>query len=313
MSRMYARSGKAAGFEFLSPLPRIEKHIERCLKARSSREPAALAGAIRYATLAGGKRLRPLLAWHCCSAVGGNPARSLLPGVAIELVHAFSLVHDDLPALDNDDLRRGLPTLHKHAGEAMAILAGDAMLAGAFNMLALAPWLGGGGENDLILRYALIRELSIATTAMIHGQVYDTLASPPRGMSPLNRLRLIHRNKTGALILAACRMGAMSGTTGRALQANKMRAIHEYGRAVGLLFQVVDDLLDVEQSTEQTGKRTGKDAHAGKLTYPGLLGVEGSRAEARRLLKKATRAIEPLGQPGLPLADIAKFIFERTH
>ncbi len=266
--------------------------------------PLNLKEAIAYAALGGGKRIRPLLAWHSCVAVGAPGERSLSAGAAVEFIHAFSLVHDDLPALDNDDLRRGKPTLHIHAGEAMAILAGDALMALAFDVL-------DRHSPDPALTPALIAELSSATMGMIAGQVFDTLGGLPAGLSDRERLERIHRNKTGALIRAACRMGAVLGTGRAAPDDSRLRAITRYAECVGLLFQIVDDLLDVESSPEQTGKRTRKDVDAGKVTYPSLLGVEGSRREVARLHAEALAAIGPLGPPADGLRALTTTLTER--
>ncbi len=268
----------------------------------------ALRGAVEYALLGGGKRIRPLLAWHACVAVGGEGAASLPAGAAVELIHAFSLVHDDLPGLDNDDTRRGRPTLHKATSEAMAILAGDAMLTMAFQ--AVSQHIA-----DPAVIAALTRELARGTSGMIVGQVYDTLAGFDPALSPIERLRLIHRNKTGALIRASCRMGGVLGLGARASAAAgkaELEAVSCYGEAMGLMFQIVDDLLDVTQSAQHVGKATGKDSTLGKLTYPGLLGPEGSRAEVRATLAQALAAIEPLGPKSRPLADLAAYMAVRT-
>jgi geranylgeranyl pyrophosphate synthase len=245
--------------------------------------PANLTDAIRYALLGGGKRLRPLLVLKSCQAVGGNEDSALAPAAAIELIHCFSLVHDDLPAMDDDDMRRGRPTLHKHAGEAMAILAGDAMTSLAFEMLARRvspPSLSG----------QLVRELATSTNDMIAGQVYDTLPNFDNAMEPIERLRTIHRHKTGALIRCACRMGAIAGGADR----GSLDAISAYADAIGLMFQVIDDLLDVTQTSEHLGKAAGKDADKGKLTYPGLLGVEASREQVKQLQTAAHQALDRL-------------------
>jgi geranylgeranyl diphosphate synthase, type II len=269
--------------------------------------PANLVEAIRYALLGGGKRLRPVLAWRSCEAVGGKGEDSLPAGAAVELVHAFSLVHDDLPAMDDDDLRRGRPTLHIQSGEAMAILAGDAMLALAFELIVERV-----KRAELHLGDAMVRELSQATAGMIAGQVYDTLGGLPEEMGAVDRLHLIHRNKTGALIRAACRMGAMCGGGGGA-DAARLQAVTRYAEAVGLMFQVVDDLLDHEGTAEQTGKRTRKDAAAGKVTFPGVMGVEGSRREVVRLEAEAKKAVEILGPSGRGLVDLVEEMAARRH
>lgn len=287
------------------PLARIEADLTTSLDGLEL--PANLDAAVRYAALDGGKRVRPVLAWHCCAAAlgTGDGSAALAACSAVELVHAFSLVHDDLPAMDDDDLRRGKPTLHRHAGEAMAILAGDAMLAGAFALLvARAPTPAAGA--------ALVRELAAGTMGMIAGQVYDTLGGLPAGLDDAAKVRTVHEHKTGALLRAACRMGAISAFPDGVVPERVMGPIEAYGSACGLMFQIVDDLLDVEQATEAVGKRTGKDAEAGKLTYPGVLGIEGARAEVWRLGALADRAVEALGPHAEPLRAIAGFLRERT-
>lgn len=287
---------------------RLDRFLSSIELAESLRE------AIRYALLGGGKRLRPCLALECCAAVGAPRKAALPAAAAVELIHAFSLVHDDLPAMDDDDLRRGRPTLHKATSEAMAILAGDAMTVLAFRALTtegIDPALAG----------LLTRELADASGAMIVGQVYDTLGGLPEGLSAQERVSLIHRCKTGALILASCRMGAMMGLravspaeTGRRSGSpeDALEALTTYGSAVGLMFQIVDDLLDVEQTPENTGKRTGKDAAAGKTTFPGVLGIEGSRAEVERLHALATSALAPFGERATELGRICDFLAVRT-
>lgn len=303
-----------------SPLRVIEDALARELAPRPPSQPVALLEAVQYAALGPGKRLRPLLAWHACEAISSPGERSLPAGLALELVHAFSLVHDDLPAIDNDDVRRGRPTLHKHAGEPMAILAGDALLTRAFELLAFFPLdssvptrlLAERDAAEPAQRLALLRELASATSAMVAGQVWDTCAGLPPHLSPIEQLRLIHANKTGALIRAACRMGAMCAAP---LHPDdpRLTAITAYAEAVGLMFQIVDDLLDVTQSAEHTGKRTHKDADAGKLTYPAVLGVEGSWTEVERLHNAALHALQPLLPHARSLADLAEYLSQRTR
>lgn len=281
------------------PLLLIEDALSRAADAPDA--PESLRHAVRYALLGGGKRLRPLLAWHSAVAAGGTGPESLPAAVAVELIHAFSLVHDDLPALDNDDIRRGRPTLHRHAGEAMAILAGDAMLTRAFELLVR--------DVPAPLGQRLAAELAQGTSGMIAGQVYDTLGGMPAGLSDAQRVALVHRNKTGALIRASCRMGAML-TPGA---DHALGPITAYGEAIGLMFQIVDDLIDVEQPPEHAGKRTGKDFQAGKITYPGVLGVDRSRAEVHRLAHAAMDAIAPLGPNAGGLADLCGILARRTR
>jgi geranylgeranyl pyrophosphate synthase len=288
----------------LQPLDRIERALEGAVSAQPT--PADLAEAMAYALLAPGKRVRPLLAWHACVAVGGEGPESLPACVALECVHAFSLVHDDLPAMDDDDLRRGRPTLHIARGEAMAILAGDALLAMAFGELTdgrLSPELG----------VALCRELFEGTRGMIAGQVFDTLGNLPDALGPVEQVRLIHASKTGALITAACRMGALSGLRRDDLRgATAFDALTEYGRHVGLMFQVVDDLLDLTSTPEHTGKRTKKDAAAGKRTFPSAAGVDGARREVARLHSAAINALEPVRDRAGALRDLVDWLAVRT-
>lgn len=286
------------------PVADVEKAMDGALASLDL--PANLLDATRYALLGGGKRLRPMLAVHCCYAAGGRYEQALLAAGAVEMVHAFSLVHDDLPALDNDDLRRGRPTLHVARGEAMAILAGDGLMSIAFQTLASGAYPDG-------LAGLLCRELAEGTTRMIGGQVLDTLGGFPDGLSARQALEMIHKNKTGALIRASCRMGAMCALwKNGSVDANALRAITVYGEAVGLMFQIVDDLLDVEQSAEHTGKRTSKDIEAGKRTFPGVIGAEASRREIAQLRAHATGAIGMFGDRARGLTHLCDYLAVRT-
>ncbi len=269
---------------------------------------------MEYAVLGSGKRLRPLLCWHACKAVGGQGEDALPACVALELVHCFSLVHDDLPALDDDDLRRGKPTLHVHAGQAMAILAGDALLNAAYGVLTRAETLCP------VVVSLLCDALARACEAMIAGQVLDTLGcerEPALAQADaITKLETIHRGKTGAMLIASVRMGAMCARDFDPDDGgwhDKLEALSEYGNAVGLAFQIVDDVLDVTSSAAQLGKRTGKDAQAGKLTYPGVLGVDASRQRVEELHTQAIRALQPLGSSAQPLIAIAEYLTRRTR
>ncbi|MCL4221902.1 MAG: polyprenyl synthetase family protein [Phycisphaerales bacterium] len=265
--------------------------------------PRALHDAIVYALLGGGKRLRPVLCWYAGVAAGDDGRRTLAPAAAVELVHAFSLVHDDLPAMDDDDLRRGHPTLHIHAGEAMAILAGDAMLALAFDLIATEPAFDAQTARRLFV------ELTTGTRGMICGQVYDTLGGFSDELSDRQRLDLIHRNKTGALLRAAARMGVIAAGA----SADVLASVTRYADDAGLMFQIVDDLMDVRESSEHVGKRTGKDVAAGKLTFPAVLGVAGSEREIERLCQSASEAIAPLGDRARPLGELVRYLARRTR
>ena len=261
-----------------------------------------LTEAIRYALLGPGKLLRPILVLRACEAVGGSVFPAMPAAAAIEMIHCFSLVHDDLPAMDDANLRRGRPTLHKHANEAMAILAGDAMSALAFEVIAtrLEP-------PDVAAAVTL--ELAIATNDMIVGQVYDTMGGLDGSLPQDIRLRTIHRHKTGALIRASCRMGALCARA----DTVQLDALSRYGQTIGLMFQVVDDLLDVTQTTKHLGKAAQKDATQGKLTYPGVLGMDASRSEVGRLRDLAHEALEPLGAGAKPLDDLCDYMAVRTR
>jgi geranylgeranyl diphosphate synthase, type II len=270
-------------------LQSIVRDIERDMERRLDTAPLPdnLRAAVKYSALGPGKRLRPALVVLACEALGGDRTKALAPAGAMELIHCFSLVHDDLPAMDDDELRRGRPTLHIHAGEAMAILAGDVMMSLAFEWLVTAP-------VDDRVRAALVRELAAATSAMIAGQVYDTLGGFPARMNDRQRLDLIHRSKTAALITASCRMGALCANG----SSSQLDAFTRYGQSIGLMFQIVDDLLDVTASAEHVGKAVGKDVAAGKLTFPGLLGVEASREEIQRLRQAAHDAFALMARGG---------------
>ena len=299
---------------FMAPRRQIDDWLDGFVDRHVS--PAPLREAVRYALLGGGKRLRPLLAWHCGVAAAGDPdagAATLPAGAAVELVHAFSLVHDDLPAMDNDDLRRGRPTLHVHAGETIAILAGDAMLALAFSAIS-CPFDGDDPLPPAVC-CRLVDELTRGTSSMIAGQVFDTVGGFEPGESDADRVDRIHELKTGALLRAACRMGAIAAmreADGGAL-ADRLDTIDRYAGAIGLMFQIVDDLIDVEQSDEHTGKRTGKDADAGKLTWPAVHGVEASRAKIGSLLDEARAAAGSLGDHAGVLRDLAAYLARRTR
>ena len=283
-----------------------QKEVDRALDRflpKESTTPATIHKAMRYSLFAGGKRLRPILSLAAAEACGGeiNPALPL--ACAVECIHTYSLIHDDLPSMDNDDLRRGRPTCHKVFGEGIAILAGDALLTIAFEIAATVR---------LPRRYSLPDVFSeIASAAgsrkLIAGQVADLEAEGRR----LNRaqLRYIHENKTAALLTASVRLGAMTANA----TAKQLAAITDFGRALGLAFQVIDDILDVTQTSEKLGKSAGKDIAAKKATYPAVIGLEKSRAEARRLTSKAHRALESLGARAVILRGLADYLLRREY
>ncbi len=280
--------------------------IERSLAAvvPASEEPASrLHEAMRYSLLDGGKRLRPILALASCEAVGGSLSDALDFACALEMIHTYSLIHDDLPCMDDDDLRRGRPTNHKVYGEAVATLAGDALLTDAFGVLARSPL--GARSPELVLETVAELAQAAGSRGMVAGQVIDLLGEG-RTMD-IRELEHLHGRKTGALFLASVRGGARLGGATDA----ELDALTVYAKAIGLCFQVVDDLLDVEVSTEQMGKRTGKDQAHGKNTYPGLLGLEASHNLAHELKRQALEALSDLGERAEPLRAVAVFVVER--
>ena len=265
--------------------------------------PPRLAEAMRYSLLGGGKRLRPILALLAAEACGADPAAALPSACAVEMVHTYSLIHDDLPAMDDDDLRRGRPTCHKAFDEAAAILAGDGLLTLAFETIARYT-----RPPEAAARCCLILAEAAGPRGMVGGQMAD-LQAEGRADGTLAALESIHRRKTGALLRAPLRMGAAVAAASEA----QSDALDRYGRAVGLAFQIVDDLLDVQGDEQAMGKRARKDSGLGKWTYPGLLGIEGSRLKARQLADEAMAALEPFGDRGAKLKALAWDLLERDR
>jgi geranylgeranyl diphosphate synthase type II len=280
--------------------------------------PARLAKAIRYSVLSGGKRLRPVLCLMAAETCGGSREAALPAACALEMVHTYSLIHDDLPAMDDDDLRRGRSTCHRAFDEATAILAGDGLLTLAFEVIArdVRPC-------SAALECVTILAEAAGPRGMVAGQMADLQAEgrreapiQGRGGGPaveqtatLAALESIHRRKTGALLKAPLRMGAVIA----AAPETSIEALDHYGKAVGLAFQIVDDLLDVQGDEVRLGKRVGKDSELGKWTYPRFLGVDGSRRRARQLADEAVAALEPLGPRGDRLKDLALALLERDR
>jgi geranylgeranyl diphosphate synthase type II len=288
---------------------RVEQHLDAVLRPQPGLPPALL-DAMRYSALAPGKRLRPILVAMAAEACGGGESCPWPAACAAEMIHAYSLIHDDLPAMDDDDLRRGQPTCHKKFGEALAILAGDALQALAFQVLA--------DGYPVHTAAACCRELARGAGAagMVGGQV-DDLAweSDAPGERTLDGLERLHLRKTGALFRAALRMGVYAAHADKAVSpdAALLERFDAYGRCFGLAFQITDDLLDVEGDADQTGKRVGKDAARGKLTYPGLLGVTESRRRAERLCREAREHLQPLGPAAHRLLTLVSFVLERDR
>ena len=268
--------------------------------------PVELHGAMRYAVLGGGKRLRPLLVYAAGHALGRDDSILDAPACAVEIIHAYSLVHDDLPAMDDDALRRGQPTCHVVYGEAMAILAGDALQALAFEILATPH----GDSDDPVARIAMLRALGAACGAegMAGGQAFD-LSAVGQKLS-LVELERMHAYKTGALIRASVRLGALAAGCA---DPELLARLDRYGHAVGLAFQVRDDILDVEGESAVIGKTAGKDAAADKPTFPSIIGLPASRERLHTLVRDALEAIEPLGERGEWLADLARYSAQRAH
>jgi geranylgeranyl diphosphate synthase, type II len=283
-----------------------QKMVDDALQAylpKPSVKPKTIHKAMRYSIFAGGKRLRPILclaAGECC---GGEASAALPLACAVECIHTYSLIHDDLPCMDNDDLRRGLPTSHKVFGEAIAVLAGDALLTFAFELAAQVPGWPRYSLKDVI------RELAIASgsRSLIAGQVLD-LESEGKRVS-LSLLRFIHESKTAALLRATIRLGAMSANA----TAARLQSLSDFGLALGLAFQVIDDILDVTQSSETLGKSAGKDLVSEKATYPSVIGLEASRKVARKLTDEAHRSLKPFGQRAEILHDLADYLLDREY
>jgi geranylgeranyl diphosphate synthase type II len=282
----------------------VEAALEEALPPEGA-WPETIHRAVRYSLLGGGKRVRPVLALAAGEAVGG-PREEVLPlACAVEMIHTYSLIHDDLPAMDDDDLRRGQPTSHKVFGEAVAILAGDALLTRAFHLLAEVPpdW----DEARLRRRVRATAALGEAcgTTGLIGGQVMD-LESEGRTIDAA-ALETLHRAKTGALLAACVRGGAILGGA----DEETLHRLSRYASAIGLAFQVVDDILDATEGAEQLGKTAGKDAAAGKATYVSVHGLGRAREMADELRREALDAVAPLGPRGERLAEIARLIVDR--
>ena len=308
---MSAEQGGFAAWQ-AAQLARVERALDEWMPAQA---PAGLGEVMRYAVQGGGKRLRPLLALAACEAVEGAPQAALRAACAVELIHAYSLVHDDMPCMDNDVLRRGKPTVHVRFGQAQALLAGDALQALAFEILTPEPSAATSADLPAAMQAALCRLLARAAGAdgMAGGQAID-LASVGLPLTE-PELRAMHRRKTGALLLASVRMGAACAA--HPLPAAALQALDAYGQALGLAFQVVDDVLDVTADSALLGKTAGKDAAAGKPTYVSLLGLEAARQLAADLLAQAENALNALQASGLahtqPLHALARQVVQRQH
>ena len=283
-----------------------QKEVDRALDRflpKASTLPATIHKAMRYSLFAGGKRLRPVLCLAAAEACGSKPRAALPLACAMECIHTYSLIHDDLPSMDNDDLRRGRATCHKVFGDGIAILAGDALLTVAFEIAAQANTTPRYRLRDVIGEIAI----AAGSQKLIAGQVADLEGEGRR----INRdqLRSIHENKTAALLTASVRLGAMAANA----NPKQLGAITAFGRALGLAFQIIDDILDVTQTSEKLGKSAGKDVAAKKATYPAVIGLEKSRAEARRLTSKAHVSLKSLGQRAVVLRELADYLLRREY
>jgi geranylgeranyl diphosphate synthase type II len=280
----------------------IDRALDRFLPKEST-APPTIHKAMRYSLFAGGKRLRPILCLAAAEGCRGTATAALPLACAMECIHTYSLVHDDLPSMDNDDFRRGRATCHKVFGDGIAVLAGDALLTVAFEIAA---------RTRPTRRYSMaeiLREIAVAAGSrkLIAGQVADLEAEGKKVSR--HELRYIHENKTSAMITTSIRLGAMSANAGE----KKLRALTKFGHSLGLAFQVIDDILDVTQTTEKLGKSAGKDVAAQKATYPAVIGLDASRAEARRLTKDAQGALRFFGGEAEPLRELANYLLAREY
>jgi len=281
---------------------KIERALDQFLPPASTK-PATLHRAMRYSLFAGGKRLRPIITLAAAEVVSGKYENAIPLACSVEIIHTYSLIHDDLPCMDDDDFRRGKPTSHKVFGEAVAVLAGDALLAVAFEIAAKTK------PNSRYSSAALMTELAYASgsRALVAGQIAD-LENEGKKISPAE-LRYIHQNKTAALITSSIRLGAMSANATPA----QLKQLTKFGQSLGLAFQVIDDILDITQTTEQLGKSAGKDLKAQKATYPAVLGMKKAESEAKRLTNLSHAALKSFGKKAEPLQAIAHFLLNRKH
>ena len=280
----------------------VEEALHRYLPAENN-TPAEIYKAIHYSVFAGGKRLRPILCLAAVEATCGDLAPAMPVACALELIHTYSLIHDDLPAMDNDDFRRGKPTSHKVFGENIAILAGDALLTEAFVLLSRAEKVRFSAEK----RLAIIQEIAQAAgiAGMVGGQTLDVLSEKTNPDEKV--LNEIHRRKTGTLIKAAVKSGALISNA----RENKIQALSDYGINIGLAFQIADDILNVEGDRNLLGKETGSDAALGKVTYPSLMGMDYAKEKLQKHIDAAIASLSVFDKRALPLRLIARYIMER--
>jgi geranylgeranyl diphosphate synthase, type II len=283
-----------------------QKMVDDALEAflpKSSVKPKTIHKAMRYSIFAGGKRLRPILCFAAAECCGGETAASMPLACAVECIHTYSLIHDDLPCMDDDDLRRGVPTSHKVFGEAIAVLAGDALLSFAFELATRVPGWPRYSLKDIVSELAIVS----GSRHLIAGQVVDLESEGRRVSLPL--LRFIHQSKTAALLCSSIRLGAMSANA----PAAQLETLSNFGKALGLAFQVIDDILDVTQTSETLGKSAGKDLVAEKATYPSVVGLERSRKVAKKLTEEAHTTLKPFGQKAGILHGLADYLLSREY
>jgi geranylgeranyl diphosphate synthase type II len=285
---------------------RIDAALDRFLP-KETELPHSIHKAMRYSVFAGGKRVRPILMLAACQAVGGETERAIPAACAMEMIHTYSLIHDDLPAMDDDDFRRGNPTNHKVFGEATAILAGDALLTEAFRLTSDVRHNVGCNPAGVL---AVIHEIATCAGSygMVGGQVVD-MESEGRHDIDLPTVQYIHTHKTGALIKASVVAGALLGNA----DERQLAAITRYGEAAGLAFQIADDILDIEGTTEEIGKDAGSDQARGKATYPAVMGVAAAKEEAAAMMDEAMAALALFGAEADPLREIARYIVQRKN
>ncbi len=284
----------------------VDSALESYLPAPDIR-PQTIHEAMRYSVFAGGKRLRPILCMEAALACGGTAESALAPAASVECIHTYSLIHDDLPCMDDDDLRRGMPTSHVKYGEGIAVLAGDALLTVAFEILAgtALPTDGSYSAGDLVTELAV----TSGSRHLVGGQVLDLEGEGQDVQLSLEELKYIHLSKTAALLTTSLRLGGMVADA----SAEQLQALTDFGTNLGLAFQIIDDILDVTQSTEKLGKSAGKDEATDKSTYPALFGLDQSREEAAKLTAAAHSALAPFGETGSCLADIADYLLDRDY
>lgn len=285
----------------------VDDALRDSLIDRSGDVPSRLGEAMAYSVLAGGKRLRPVLCLLACEAVGGDRACALPAATALELIHTYSLIHDDLPAMDDDDLRRGRATCHKQFDDATAILAGDGLLTHAFEVLAKSGQEHGLNENQIVESVGALANAA-GPAGMVGGQMADLQSETLTDVSVETLIR-IHARKTGRLIAAAVQLGGIAGGA----SAKKVSQLVQYGEKIGLAFQIADDVLDEIGDAETIGKSVRKDADRGKATYPTLLGLANSQSRARELVDQAIDALSDFGDAAEPLRVVANYIIDRDR